>query len=656
MSFSQLNLMKQTIFLFLLLFLFQNELAAQLFVEGSVKEAQSGNPLPFANIYLKSNSSIGTISNPEGRFLLKLPPEVSKDDHIIISFIGFENESISIQDLSGSFSNIHLRQSEKLLSEIIIMPDDTLKSLLTRAFARIKLNYPQYGSLIKGFYRETNQQTSSSKFIYFSESNIEFYKPSYETKSFGPVRIIDGGIFEGQSRSQRDIYFYAGPYFPQRIDFVKEREEFINPRKFHLYDYELIAITSYDGEEVYVVRFKPKSTASFNGKFYLSKKSLAFMAAEFSYTDHGLRIRNLNVRGKFKSRSFIVKYRPKNGLWNISLVFHDGHYATDKEEVRYTNEFVASSCDSIGQNPIREMEAIPYSGIYSREQTKFSNEFWTRPEVTARTVELEKTVSMLFKRGDVKIDSSARPRDTQEHTSRPKSSRVDLISRLSFGVSFGVAPVESNAGIFKVAYKANFSAEKELSRKLTYSPVVIYDYHFFPAKYLSASLAIMSSLNDQNHLKMTSLGMTFSRKITGWRKPLYLQPGFSIYSLKSEQLVGKISNPQKFNAGHRVIDASEIGIYNGEKRVGIIPSVQLTYKFKARISLFARASLSIWSSQHDKIFVREVSGSIFKRQSATLDTTQDTTISRDGTISSTTNFHYRPEAVIMNLGFRMGFQ
>ena len=88
-----LHINNMRILLFILFYLTSLCISAQ--VQGTVKDI-SGTPIIGANV-LWINESIGTITNTEGHFTIDLPK--SKDHRLIISFIGYQNDTITVTNL-----------------------------------------------------------------------------------------------------------------------------------------------------------------------------------------------------------------------------------------------------------------------------------------------------------------------------------------------------------------------------------------------------------------------------------------------------------------------------------------------------------------------------------------------------------------------------
>jgi len=73
-------------------------------VHGKVYDAKTGQQLPFANVIVK-NTSIGTTTNENGEFKLKLP---NGDYCVVCSFMGYKEKEIFIEIKSG-YKRYHVR-------------------------------------------------------------------------------------------------------------------------------------------------------------------------------------------------------------------------------------------------------------------------------------------------------------------------------------------------------------------------------------------------------------------------------------------------------------------------------------------------------------------------------------------------------------------
>src|SRR5690606_18367164 len=109
--------MKQT-FLILYITLLPQCILAQtiITIKGVVKDAESGEGLPFASVGIK-NESLGTATNGKGSFVFSFP-DTYKNDSLIFSFIGYESISVKIEDSLI----IRMKKSLVHLSEVMVYP------------------------------------------------------------------------------------------------------------------------------------------------------------------------------------------------------------------------------------------------------------------------------------------------------------------------------------------------------------------------------------------------------------------------------------------------------------------------------------------------------------------------------------------------------
>lgn len=103
--------MKQILLSLLLLF---TGVALHAQVHGTVKD-RSGEPIPGANV-LWLNSATGVTTTPDGRFTL---PKGAKNQQLIVSFIGFENDTIRVKEKNEEL-HIVLREGVELAEVNIV--------------------------------------------------------------------------------------------------------------------------------------------------------------------------------------------------------------------------------------------------------------------------------------------------------------------------------------------------------------------------------------------------------------------------------------------------------------------------------------------------------------------------------------------------------
>jgi TonB-linked SusC/RagA family outer membrane protein len=114
--------MKSNYLLILFLFLSTFCFAQSYEIEGVVKEAGSGFPIPGVNVQIK-NATTGTASDLDGRFSLK---GLAPGSTVVFSYLGFKNYEYKVLASARSLS-ISMLEDSKLLDEVVVIGYGTQK-------------------------------------------------------------------------------------------------------------------------------------------------------------------------------------------------------------------------------------------------------------------------------------------------------------------------------------------------------------------------------------------------------------------------------------------------------------------------------------------------------------------------------------------------
>ena len=202
---------------------------------GKIVDSETKDPVAFANVYLEG-SSIGTVSNLDGEFILKVP--LSKgEERITISFVGYKTQELTPEELKMIKNTIRLVADPIPIQEVIIKTGDPVE-LLRKAIARIDENYTVNPEMLTGFYRETIKQNRN--YVAVSEAVLDIYKSSYKNY-FDSDRIK---VFKGrksQDVKKMDTILFklqGGPRTSLLLDVVKNPSTLLSEDFFKYYDYK----------------------------------------------------------------------------------------------------------------------------------------------------------------------------------------------------------------------------------------------------------------------------------------------------------------------------------------------------------------------------------------------------------------------------------
>ena len=164
-------------YIFVLLLMVCAEVSSQIELKNKVVDFASFVPLKSASVYVK-NTTIGTITNTDGRFLLSIPKRYANDT-LVISSIGYK----SFRSLVSSFDNsmdIFLEEDIASLDEILLIAETrptTGNDIVLRAIEELPQTLPDSSYIQKGFLR--HKERNSSEYKWLIESAITLYDSSY---------------------------------------------------------------------------------------------------------------------------------------------------------------------------------------------------------------------------------------------------------------------------------------------------------------------------------------------------------------------------------------------------------------------------------------------------------------------------------------------
>ena len=308
----------------ILLFLssFSINLKAQTEAFGYVKDASTGEVLPFVNVYFSGTQS-GNTTDIKGFFEIKT---TAKSDTIIASYIGYKPQKVRIKSGQVNELSIELEPDIIALNEVIVRPGENPAWKVMRKVVANKEKYEPKNleasevesyTKIEGYIDKMNAVWENRKIIqkivatvdsiaplrnkkgqkmipvFFSESLSQVYK------RFSPELIKEEvlnsniqGILVGENSIAQQ---FVGSAF-QEYDFSDDwmqlfGKQFVSPiaNGWKLYyEYELIDSLMIDGAMHYQIEFEPKNSQNlaFVGKMLIEKGTFALKNINANITEN----------------------------------------------------------------------------------------------------------------------------------------------------------------------------------------------------------------------------------------------------------------------------------------------------------------------------------------------------------------------------------
>lgn len=150
---------------------------AQKEIKNSVVDFTTQMPIESASVYIE-NTTIGTVTNTDGKFLLSVPDQ-HINDTLVVSSIGYKSFRTPINDFDETFS-IYLEEDVASLDEVLIVGSTRPKTgndIVLRALEKLDKNLPSQAYLQKGFLR--HKERNKKEYKWLIESAITLYDSSY---------------------------------------------------------------------------------------------------------------------------------------------------------------------------------------------------------------------------------------------------------------------------------------------------------------------------------------------------------------------------------------------------------------------------------------------------------------------------------------------
>ena len=175
------------IFIVILLFLVSLSIHSQIELKGKIVDFTNLLPIENASVYIK-NTTIGTVSNTDGKFVLTVSERFANDT-LVISSIGFKSYKSAVKDFDVS-QDIFLEEDIASLDEVVLIAEPrptTGNDIVLKAIEKLERNLPDSSYLQKGFLR--HKERNSKEFKWLIESAITVYDSGYAAKSEDYLKV-----------------------------------------------------------------------------------------------------------------------------------------------------------------------------------------------------------------------------------------------------------------------------------------------------------------------------------------------------------------------------------------------------------------------------------------------------------------------------------
>ena len=385
-------------------------------VSGVVRDKENRKKLENVAVSLVG-TPIGTVTNAEGVFLLKIP-HMDTIPQLELSHIGYMNARFSASAPEGSnnmYATILMIPIALQLNEVVAY-GNSARRIVEEALERIPKNYPSGESMTSAFYRETVQK--GHRYISISEAMLDVYKTSYKQRTSDRDKVQIDKARRLLSQKQSDtlgVKVVGGPNLPLFMDVVKNAYALFDEETLDYYSFVQEPSVFIDDRLQYVISFRPRvklDYALYVGRVFIDREHLAFTRAEFELdlSDReraiaailykkplGLRFRPLKV-------SFLITYRQHDGVTCLNYICNEMCFKCDWKRRLFSSSYVARSemvavdREEHPERVIARRDAFkPYQVFYDIVKEYWSEDFWKDYNIIEPTESLEDAVKKLRK-------------------------------------------------------------------------------------------------------------------------------------------------------------------------------------------------------------------------------------------------------------------
>jgi hypothetical protein len=588
-------------------------------INGRVADAETGLPLPYANIQIQK-TTLGATTNVDGNFKLIIPKKYG-DSYIRISYLGYSIEEISISKISN-FIIVPLKPESRQLEDVIIMPDSSLIVFLREAYNNIKKNYPQEPYELEGFYRES-LKNESDYYLYYGEAQIKIQGSGYQfEKENGNVKVLKSRINNfSSSDTSRNTLYYGGVFLPISADAVKNRWNQLRPDNKN-YQYQLLATTTNEEKEVWIVGFK-KLEGGMKGKLFIEKESKAYLRAEFNWDGSDSIGGNFLSHMKTMERSCQLLYKKFNDKWFLQYV---GVQRRDYNKRLKSNTVIAAEfvttktlTDSVSLLPF--MERMGYTEIFSRLENNFSDDFWKGTTILVRDSSLTTQLTAHIseeRRSQLLNDTIPGSKTIVTKTRLSKQQNLlNFVRRLGFSYGAQLLPYTTGSNQLSLTYSSgnnNLSFDKSINN-VGFPLLLSSEFSFRLNRRWQIITSRATDFSRMYEFKSRYVGFKYSMLLNKKGKPLLFRPELSFGSHNFAWSFPVFNNDGELIFDNKVIDKNKLQFHVGERVISIRPSFSFEKKIGGLKWVFVNTGCYLRVNQENTLYLNDKSGfTLFRKE------------------------------------------
>lgn len=291
-------------------------------IRGLVVDAYTGAVVDGVHIRM-GQTDIATITNSEGRFLLKVPARAENGQVQLIK-VGYTQKDLPLSFFTQEEARIELAPEEQVLEKIELFASKNPVLLVEKALEKRSAKK----HILTGFYREKIRR-GARRDVMVSEAVLQLDEHKNMQGNNGRISLY-------KSRKNTDykrldtmaVKLKGGPYNPLYIDALKYPEFLFYEGKLENYHFEFKTPTTLNNRYVFVIYFEDRNKQSpwYYGDLFIDAKTNALLKVDY----------HLNVDNTRQAERMLVAKKPNKYKVTPLEVSYQADYLLDGEESYYS--------------------------------------------------------------------------------------------------------------------------------------------------------------------------------------------------------------------------------------------------------------------------------------------------------------------------------
>ena len=359
-------------------------------ITGILYDKETEEPIIYASVGI-NQAGIGTITNQEGEFRLKLPQSLLQSK-IHISHLGYLHQEIPCEMLADKYNTFYLESNPVSLQEIIVRAINPL-AVINEMLEKRTDNYMHEPVYLTTFYREGIERKKGM--VSLNEGIFKVVKTPFHSRSFDQVKLLKmRKVSNVHEKDTLITKIKSGINACLMLDLIKQLPDFLRAEAESPYIYTHSAITVIDDNFVDVISFKQKESFKeplYEGDIYIDKDNKALLKVEFKIQpEHIKKATNMFVERKSKNLQitpqeikYTVSYKKWNNKYYINHVRGDLQFRIKKKKLLSfsTNvhtwfEMVTCKIETEDVSRFSRSETLSTRTVFAETRFEYDNKFW----------------------------------------------------------------------------------------------------------------------------------------------------------------------------------------------------------------------------------------------------------------------------------------